>query len=225
MAPVTPQSNSTEALKPGAIDVATALTLLGGNDALYEQVARSFIEEIQTLPERLAPLLRATDLSEAARTLHTTKGLALTVGAVHLGETCRAGEVEIKAALRTSSPLEGKALDRISAMVRESVTATTMTMGSALTGLAVKDGSSDNPGGTAGVQAEAADLLTDLKQLESLLKQSDMRAVDAHKQLLRVHGTSAQGRLEPLNAALYAFDFERGVVQCSELIRALAAPN
>lgn len=224
MAPSTQPSSRTEPLTPGAIDVAAALTLLGGNHALYEQVARAFLEEIQTLPQRLAPLLSTTDLSEAARTLHTTKGLALTVGAIQLGESCRAGELEIKAALGTASPLDPQALDRIGQRIRESVAATTRTIAAALSGLTPADNTGDNQAGVA-AQPEPADLLTDLKQLEELLKQSDMRAVDVHKQLVRVHGASSQRRLEPLNAALYAFDFERGVVQCGELIRALAAPN
>jgi hypothetical protein len=66
-------------------------------------------------------------------------------------------------------------------------------------------------------------LIADLRHLESLLVQSDMRAIDAHKELWRVHGASAQGRLDALNAALLAFDFERGVVQCGELIREFSA--
>ncbi len=219
------QNKSTDPLTSGAIDVAGALTLLGDNHALYAQIAHAFLEEIQKLPQRLAPLLRATDLSEAARVLHTSKGLALTVGAIQLGESCQAGELEIKAALQASRPLAPQVLDRICAQIRASVAATTHTMGSVLAGLSPVQDGSDNANGSAGENNRAAKLLADLNQLEALLKQSDMRAVDAHKMMLRLHGAAVQGRLDALNAAMDAFDFERGVVQCSALIRAFSGPK
>lgn len=225
MATLTSRSDSTEPLTPGAVDVATALTLLGDNQALYAQVAHSFMEEIQTLPQRLAALLRAADLSEAARTLHTTKGLALTVGAIQLGQSCRAGELEIKAAIKTAATLDSAALDRISARVSESVAATTSTMGAILAAMTASTESSSKTPGTAVANNSMAGLLADLKHLELLLQQSDMRAVDACKQLLRAHGQTAPGRMDALNEALCSFDFERGVVQCRELIRALSASN
>jgi hypothetical protein len=68
-------------------------------------------------------------------------------------------------------------------------------------------------------------LIADLRELESLLRQSDMRAIDVYKRLWQAHGAAAQGRLDALNAALSAFDFERGVVQCEELIREFSASN
>jgi HPt (histidine-containing phosphotransfer) domain-containing protein len=171
----------------------------------------------------LEPMLHAADLSEAARTLHTFKGLSLTVGAVHLGESCRAGELEIKAALGASSGLEASGLGRIGARIAESVTATARTLETELTGLVPKPDSLDQTVGNGSGQSGTTDLIADLRHLESLLVQSDMRAIDAHKELWRVHGASAQGRLDALNAALLAFDFGRGVVQCGELIREFSA--
>ena len=94
--PSSPQA--TETLTPGTIDVPGAMNLLGDNEALYAQIARSFLDEIHTLPQRLAPMLSALDLSEAARTLHTIKGLSLTVGAKGLAAVCKQGELALKAA-------------------------------------------------------------------------------------------------------------------------------
>jgi HPt (histidine-containing phosphotransfer) domain-containing protein len=225
MAPLNQPGNSAEPLASGAIDLAAALTLLGGNHALYEQVAQSFLDEIQTLPARLEPMLRAVDLNEAARTLHTLKGLSLTVGAVHLGESCRKSELEIKAVLGSAGGLDENSQNRIGTRVSESVASTTRTMKAALAGLNPAQDSSAQASEDAAALSASQDLIADLKNLESLLIQSDMRAIDVHKQLWRVHGAAAQGRLDGLNAALHSFDFERGVVQCGVLIREFSDSN
>jgi HPt (histidine-containing phosphotransfer) domain-containing protein len=223
MDPLNDPSDNAKTLASGSIDLAAALTLLGGNHALHEQVARSFLVEIKTLPARLAPMLHATDLSEAARLLHTIKGLSLTVGAVHLGECCRVSELEIKAAIGTASGLDTAGLSRIGTRVGESVETTTRTLEAAFSGLRPANVSPVPAPQDGAAQSSPRDLIADLRRLESLLIQSDMRAIDVHKQLWRDYGATAKGRLGALNEALYAFDFERGVVQCGELIREFSA--
>ena len=86
-------------------------------------------------------------------------------------------------------------------------------------------------GGSTAAEVQGADsgaldvdaLLADLKLLESLLVQSDMRAVDTHHQICRTHGAAAAQHLAALNAAMHAFDFERGVVQCGVFLREFGA--
>ncbi len=225
MAPPHSTDGGTEPPAPGAIDVAAALTLLDGNHTLFEQVARSFLEEIRTLPTRLAPQLHAADLSEAARTLHTTKGLALTVGAVHLGAACREGESEIRALVGVKDGMDPQSLQRISRLISDAVTVTAGAMESALQALEAAAAQPASTQDNADIFYSSADLLGELRHLESLLVQREIRALDAYKQIRRVYGAAARGRLDALDAAMYAFDFERGVVQCNELIRELGAHN
>lgn len=199
------------------IDTAGAITLLSGNKALYGQIAQAFLDEIQTLPARVAPLLQAPDPAEAVRALHTIKGLALTVGAVQLGETCRAGEKLLKAE-RLPGQVDGADRTHFLARLQTEVASTTLAMQLALKTL---DMTAENAANN-GTQPDAHELIGDLQQLATLLAQSDMRAVDAHTQLRRKHSAALDARFEPLNSALQAFDFERGVVQCETLLSGLA---
>lgn len=220
-------SQATESLTPGALDIPGAMTLLGDNEALYAQIARSFLEEISSLPHRLMPMLNALDLSEAARTLHTIKGLSLTVGAKGLAAVCKQAEQSLKVAHAAGSSPEPEALAQLSAQLEASVAATTTALEAALGGSGHGSGSG---GATAHNGATSGDLdlealIADLKLLESLLIQSDMRAVDTHLQICRVHGDAAADRLAALNAAMHAFDFERGVVQCGVLLREFGSRN
>jgi HPt (histidine-containing phosphotransfer) domain-containing protein len=78
------------------VDADAALELMGNNTALYLEIAHSFMLDISQLTQRLDALLQRGDLGAARRTLHSCKGLSLTVGARQLSEVCRQCEALLK---------------------------------------------------------------------------------------------------------------------------------
>jgi len=219
MSPVSSPLQATENTMHPAVDVSGAIALLGDNEALYAQIAQSYLDEISTLPQRLRPMLGALDLSEATRTLHTIKGLSLTVGAKELAAVCKQGEQTLKEAHTAGSPLDAEAFAPLMAQLEASVATTTQALQAALPG----DSDASMQSASTADALDVNALVADLELLESLLAQSDMRAVDTHHHICRVHGHAAAEQLAALNAAMHAFDFERGVVQCGVLLREFGA--
>ncbi len=80
------------------VDVATALTALGGDKLLYGRLLKAFLKQLEHAPDELDRLLEDGDLTAVTRLLHTFKGLAATVGASHLSVVAAAGESGLRQA-------------------------------------------------------------------------------------------------------------------------------
>jgi len=210
------------------LDVGVAVERLGGNTELFAQIAGSFLEEISTLPERLEAMFGLADLSAATRTLHTIKGLSSTVGANRLAAICRRAESALKTATREASVPDAQAIAALQKDLLQGVYRTTQALEQAILELTSDQ---TNPalcavhGDAASHAPDVEAILAGLKSLQTLLIESDMGAIDAHRQLLRDHARAIGPRLDNLNAAMAAFDFQQGVVQCDVLIREFAASN
>jgi len=77
------------------LNVEGAIQSLGGDRALYVQILRAFLAELEDLPTIVARQLAAGERMDAKRTLHTLKGTAATIGAMNLSETARMGEADV----------------------------------------------------------------------------------------------------------------------------------
>jgi two-component system, sensor histidine kinase and response regulator len=84
---------------PG-IAVAGALQLIGGNQRLYLQILRKFLNGQQDAAARITTALTGGDTATAERTAHTVKGLAGTIGALDV----HAVAADLERAIRDHSP-------------------------------------------------------------------------------------------------------------------------
>ena len=88
--PIAPKSAKTLFAKQEAIK------RLGGNEALWEKLFRSFFETYLQLPERLHALIAAENRITLMDYVHTTKGLSGTVGLIQLEQSLGALERSVK---------------------------------------------------------------------------------------------------------------------------------
>ncbi len=79
-------SNTSEPIPTTEIDVASAITRMGGNQSLYLKMLPKFLDNLSKLPTQLNSLLTAGDIPAIARELHSLKGLSATMGALQLSE-------------------------------------------------------------------------------------------------------------------------------------------
>lgn len=78
------------------LDSAAALALMDHNTALYRDIAQSYLQELDALLLTLPARLWQPPAADCLHTLHSFKGLSLTVGAYRLAEACRACEAALK---------------------------------------------------------------------------------------------------------------------------------
>jgi signal transduction histidine kinase/DNA-binding response OmpR family regulator len=88
---------------PG-FDLPAALCRMGGEHALLLRLLRDFAAEQADFSARLAACLNADELHEAARRLHTLKGVAGNLGARRVADAARQLEAEVRAGNRGELP-------------------------------------------------------------------------------------------------------------------------
>ena len=77
-------------------DIHTALERLGGDKTFYSELVEMFIEEQSTVTSSIRQKITDSNMKEAARIVHTTKGLAGTIGAIVLQEKAESLETGIE---------------------------------------------------------------------------------------------------------------------------------
>ncbi len=191
-----------------------ALNRLGGNQGVYLRMLRSFKNDLQAMPGQLAALLEPPthgghpSPAEAARLLHTIKGLAGTLGldllaqaAAHSEQTLLhsdgTGHAQLAAVMTLAMGQAGEAVDAL----HQCLQATDTTAPSQAPVTALPD-----PAVHAG-----------LRELGNLLRQADMRALDVFAQWQRDHGAHFGSRLQPLDDAIAALDFDTALAHCAAL--------
>jgi len=80
-----------------SIELKPALARLGGNVRVYLRLMDAFMNDLPHLHDQVAGLLAERKTTDAARVLHTYKGLAATLGATQLRNFAMAAEQRIKA--------------------------------------------------------------------------------------------------------------------------------
>lgn len=213
-----------QSIPPAAqvLDAAGAIALMDDSSELYCAIAQAYLQELAQLPELAQTALQQADLSEATRTLHTFKGLSLTVGAKQLSEVCRQCEQQLRTLQQTGQPLSEATHHSMVRLLNQVVQQTQQALQRVLAEFTLpglQHASTQVPTPTD----PSADAVHDLQVLRGLLEQSDLQALDQYATLHARH-TGLQGRLQSLDGAVKAFDFAQAVVQCNELIRSLGAP-
>ncbi len=200
-----------------ALDIEGAMARLGHKPALFGRIARTYLDQIATLPDELDALMQKGDRSGAGMLLHTLKGLSATVGASYMAAVAREAESSIK---RVDAV---EAHDTLRANVREAVAATARVLGPVALRMAESAVEKQPVQGEQAPKPDSAKLLEDLMQLQRLLQASDMRALALHGQLRSTLSPVAAVQWKALDEAVAAFDFARGALCCEALLSSLSA--
>ena len=194
--------------RPGAtdadlplLDAPSAIQRLGGRQALYERLVKSFIADAPVELEALTRHLENGSLPDATRVLHTLRGLAGAVGGSALAQA--AGERE-QALRGGADTLE---LAGLQAMLQRTLEA-----------LAPHAGAASVPPVSEAPLADAGDPLALLRQLRQLLVERNMRSVTASEQLAAAHGAALGPDMAVLAATVSRLDFARALKQCDLLL-------
>ncbi|MFT7724119.1 MAG: response regulator [Roseateles sp.] len=189
---------------PPLLDRDAALRRLGGRQTLYDRLAAAFVQDA---PAELAALrrhLRQGSVPEAARVLHTLRGLAGAVGAPALADLAGRQEQGLRAGPQAGR-VQAVDADALQRLLDETLAAL--------------------PAGPAPVPATtpAAPAPPDLlRQLRQLLAERNMRAVAVCEQLGAQVDALAPAAREALAAAVARLDFAGALTACDALLRQLA---
>ena len=188
------------------LDTEAALARLGQKRALYQQILLNFAEEHSSKAEEIDTAFAEGRTEDAAKMLHTIKGVCGNLGMVRLFDAVVSLESSIKA---RRIPVN---------KVRDFHEAFTEIMG-ALAELA-RD--------SAHVVPESDDMATEPLELSHLLstladhlREGSPRAADFLSGLRRALGGTAAPELEQLSAHISAFDFEQAEGSLEKLIETL----
>ena len=185
---------------PVLLDRDAALRRLGGRQALYDRLAKSFAQDVPAEIEALRRHLRGQAAADAVRVLHTLRGLAGGVGANALAAL--AGRQE--EALRSGGDVA--AAEAGLGELQTLLDATLQLLQPAA------------PASQA-VPAEAAgDPLDGLRRLRLLLVERNMRSVAACEELAAAHGDALGPEFAALGAAVARLDFAKALKACDLLL-------
>ncbi len=216
------------------VDLVAALGRLGGKQPVYARLLRGFIGDLQALPAALALQLDGGDLVAAARSLHTLKGLAATLGALALSACAAQAEqrlaagpgldrAEVHAALQQAVRAATPALNALLVQLESAVAATAaaaVAAPAAAATPATKPSATADPGWPARPPHAATPVLlhATLTRLAALLAESDMQATEVVATLQQQAAGRAWPDLAALDDAVAGLDFERAAALCQRLI-------
>lgn len=180
--------------QPEGFDFAAALGRLDGNSSLFASLARRFGKDCAALVTAAQTALKQGDRTAVAREMHTLKGLAATLGATALARQAAAAEAAFAAPSGTSDDTE-----RLAQLASE-IDASVATL------IAVAD-VFDPPHPTENVSLDRERLLEHLAELDVLLAEQNMRALDVFATLKREADDTLADSLATLDDALFKLDF------------------
>ncbi|MFC1850330.1 two-component regulator propeller domain-containing protein [candidate division CSSED10-310 bacterium] len=79
-----------------ALDIASGLRRLGGNEKLYAKLLQEFSEDFAGTAEEISAAVQKVDLSQAQQLIHTLKGVSGNISATELHDVAEALEMAIK---------------------------------------------------------------------------------------------------------------------------------
>jgi signal transduction histidine kinase/DNA-binding response OmpR family regulator/HPt (histidine-containing phosphotransfer) domain-containing protein len=179
---------------PSGFDLAAALQRLEGNQAFYAVLARSLRGDQGNSVEQARRQLAAGDRTGAARTLHTLKGVAATLGAQALAQQTAEVEASVKGGAQAA---DSTALfDPLAKALAETI--------------ALLEAVANTFAPPAAMPAAATDanaIVPLLDELEPCLAASNMRALDILAALKQACGGALPIEHAALEAALNRLDF------------------
>jgi PAS domain S-box-containing protein len=174
-----------------------ALRQIGGNKSLFVNMAGMFVDAAAGLAGELQGHILAGDKAAAARLLHTLQGTAGTVGARRLADYA----LQMKQRLHTTNGAESApfSVDEFDAFIRQSCNALLAYAD------ALKSSSTTTMERRSGLDKPAIGKVFD--ELELLMRDKNMRAVNMFEQLRLTLGPAFGQKLMPLEQAMNNLDF------------------
>jgi len=166
------------------LDTAGAMERLDGNMELYSQIAEAFCKEAMAQVAQALQQVGKGAMPDAARSLHTLKGLSGTVGAMALARSAAQAEARVKAgeplaladALKELEIQAAKAVGQLQSFLKQA---------SAAAGLLASEAVQENGQETEQIKGQEKQQVVDAKALRpmlqallDLLESQDMRAMD-----------------------------------------------
>ena len=185
------------------VGLQAAVQRLAGKAPVWVRSARSFALEIPLHLESLEQLLQGGRLDDAARLMHTIKGVAAMLGADALAAAAAAAETQ----LRSGASAQLAALPARMSRELDHARAALLQL-AALLGTGAAPAAPRNP--TALVAA--------LATLAPLLAGADMAATDVFADIQAVHEDTWGAELQPLADAMARLDFEAALSACDALL-------
>ncbi len=181
--------------QPEGFDLAVALARLDGNRTLFASLTRRFGQDRATIVAAAKAALLQGDRAAAAREMHTLKGLAATLGALALARQA----AEVEAAFKADGAAVNDDAERLARLDSE------LDAGAAV--LRAAADALDPPGATGGAPADTEQMLEHLDELDALLAENNMRALDVFITIKREAGDALAESLTALDEALFKLDF------------------
>ncbi|MDX1495944.1 MAG: response regulator [Salinisphaeraceae bacterium] len=187
--------NSDLPTNTGGIALKAALERLGNDRALYARQARRFGEAHGQDASQVEELLQAEAYEDAARMLHTLKGVAATLGSDQLAKLCKDMELAVK---EGSDTIDFERLEQEINMTARALTKLADTL---------------QPKASKGQSTE--ELKPKLKELETLLSASNMQATTLYSDLRPMLDNIEATELTRLDTAMdnLAFSDAKQIVQ------------
>jgi PAS domain S-box-containing protein len=189
------------------LDVDIALQRLGGNRALFANLAHRFVSDAGDLVAAMQRHFQEGRQVQAVIALHTLKGMAATIGAHSLAQ--RAGDLEKH--LKSVGVPSDLAV-RLSA-IADLVTSCQRRLQTIVDGFESAQVAAPPTPGT---------LTTRLRDLESLLLNANLQATQVYQTLRPALQPELEDRLAPLENAIFRLDFKAAAAECSALQAMLA---
>jgi CheY-like chemotaxis protein len=193
------------------VDVAAALNRLGHNLGLHQRMLRTFVKDLADLPAQLAACVAKDDVQSAARLLHTLKGQAGTLGTMTLSAEAARCEKQLTAGL---APSDAHVLVQ---QVSAAITAASPGVAALLQALQT----AETPIAAPAKSLDTDAVLTQLRVITRHLQNADMAATDAMTDLQRQVAGALGDRLQAVDEAVGALDFDRALRLCNALINEL----
>lgn len=193
------------------LDVAGALRRLDDEGAFYASLLGDFVDLTMDLVRQARQAIDRGHAAEAAATLHTIKGMALTVGAQALAEFTAAAE---QACLGGRIPAAD--LAAIGPPLSQTADATLQAVGQWLAAAHSSGPRQPSAAGTHELAAQLTELLT-------LLQNADMRALELYERLAMSPPLEPDHPGAELDAAMACLDFPRAQSACRTWLRFLPA--
>jgi len=189
-------------------DFDQALHQIGGNKALFVSMSGMFVDAAGSLAGALQRHVLAGENDAAARLLHTLQGTAGAVGATRLADYA----LQIKKQLHNTASVDSPpfSADEFDAFIRQSCNAL---LAYAET---LKTSSSTTLERPSGLDKPAIGKVLD--ELELLMRDRNMRALNIFEQLRITLGPTFGNRLMPLEQAMNDLDFPLSL-ECSSTLR------
>ena len=203
------------------IDTEAALQRLSGMKPLYARLMREFVTELDGVVPEYRRLMAASLLADAARQMHTLKGTAATLGATPLSDFARALEMPCKDLSKAVSKIrQADALQTVVDATREAVVRVIAQLDA--------DNASKLPEQPEVSTIERADthtVLEQLAELERLLTQSDLHALERFATFRPHWEAMGIAQFSAFEKAFHDLDLSAASVLCREMSIQLRSPT